>query len=108
MENIAGPAVILSAEKERTHRDQHGGRHLPERAAVRRVRESGKKLARRRSDLSGQALSHGLHYTDIGAAGEYKTIYEAAPLSTLGAPAASDLPDLPARDTWANVRRVGR
>lgn len=107
MENIAGPAVILSAEKNaRTEINMEGVacRNVPRFAEF---RESGKKLAGAGAIYQIKLFSHGLHYTDIGAAGEYKTLYEAAPLSTLSAPAASDLPDLPARDTWANVRELG-
>jgi sugar lactone lactonase YvrE len=99
--------VILSAEKNaRTEINMEGVacRNVPWFAEF---RESGKKLAGAGAIYQVKLFSHGLHYTDIGAAGEYKTIYEAAPLSTLGAPAASDLPDLPARDTWANVRELG-
>ena len=52
-------------------------------------------------------FSHGLHYAAMGDTGGFKTIFEAAPLQTLPEPVASDLPDLPARDAWTDVRTLG-
>lgn len=107
MENIAGPAVVVSAEKNaRTEINMEGVlcRGVPQFAAF---RESGKKLAGPGDPYQVKLFSHGLHYSDIGAAGEYKTLFEAAPLSALPVQVASDLPDLPARDTWVDVRALG-
>jgi len=54
-----------------------------------------------------KTFSHGLHYADIGVVPQITTVFEAAPLATMPLPVASDLPDLPARDTWVNLRDLG-
>ena len=48
-----------------------------------------------------------MSYQDIDAAPQTRQVFEAAPLTSLPAPVASDLPDLPARDTWVNIRALG-
>ena len=54
-----------------------------------------------------KTFSHGLHYSDVGGRPRDQDLFDAAPLAALPPPAASDLPDLPARDTWVNVRELG-
>jgi hypothetical protein len=48
-----------------------------------------------------------LSYADVGATPETKQVFAAAPLAALPSPVASDLPDLPARDAWVNLRTLG-
>jgi sugar lactone lactonase YvrE len=50
---------------------------------------------------------HGLQITDLGADPEIKTTLDSVPLDAAPAPVASDLPDLPARDSWVNVAALG-
>jgi hypothetical protein len=52
-------------------------------------------------------FSHGLHFSDVGAVPRIETLFDAAPAATLPPPIPSDLPDLPPRDTWANLRELG-
>jgi sugar lactone lactonase YvrE len=107
MEDISGPAVIVSLENNpRTEINM-------ENVACRRVpvfasfRESGKKVAGPGSTYEVKTFTHGLGYADIGAAPESRDIFEAAVLSAMPPPVKSDLPDLPARDTWVNIHSMG-
>ena len=54
-----------------------------------------------------KTFSHGLNFADIGAAPEYKDIFDTVALSTLPVVVKSDLPDLPARSTWVNIHSLG-
>ncbi len=107
MEDISGPAVIISLESSaRTEINM-------ENVVCRRVpvfafyRESGKQVAAPAGIYEVKVFSHGLHYDDIGATPRTKDLFETTPLSALPAPVKSDLPDLPARDTWVNIRSLG-
>ncbi len=109
MSDISGPAVIIS--KERSPRTEIN----MENVVCQRVpvfasfRESGKtRLPGAGEIYEVKTFSHGLHYADLGAAGETKTLLDFAKLAALPKPVETDVPDLPARETWANVLTLGR
>src|SRR5450756_1996156 len=62
---------------------------------------------RDRDNYAVRTFSHGLHYSDIGAEPQMKDLFDAAAVAAIPAPVASDLPDLPARDSWVNLRDLG-
>jgi hypothetical protein len=106
MENISGPAVIVSREKsQRTEINM-------ENVVCDRVpwfvslRESGKKFAAPAAMYEVKSFSHGLHFADLGAPGEIRSSFEAVPLRAIPADKI-DLPALPPRDTWVNIRSLG-
>jgi len=70
MENITGPAVIISNEKSaRTEINMENNR-LPRRPpSLRLMRESGKQVAgpQMQTMYTVKTFSHGLHFDDIGA-----------------------------------------
>jgi sugar lactone lactonase YvrE len=107
MEDISGPAAIISLEASpRTEINM-------ENVVCRRVpvfafyRESGKQVSATAGMYEVQAFSHGLHYEDMGATPRIKDVFETTPLTTMPEPVKSDLPDLPPRDTWVNLRSLG-
>ncbi len=107
MENIAGPAVIISNENNpRTEINMENVvcRGVPVFVSY---RESGKKIADAGESYGVRTFSHGLHFKDIGAIPAIQDVYEAAPLSALPEPAKSDIRDLPSMDTWVNLRTLG-
>jgi sugar lactone lactonase YvrE len=71
------------------------------------MRESGKRFAAPAETYLVKAFSHGLSYSDIGAAPRIRTSFDAAALASLPPPTASDLPGLPAPDTWVNLHDLG-
>jgi sugar lactone lactonase YvrE len=106
-ENVAGPAVIVSLETSpRTEVNF-------ENAACRGVatfalfRESGRRLVAPAGTYVVKAFSHGLHYADLGAPGETKTVFDVSPVPALPPPVPSDLAPLPPGETWANARALG-
>jgi sugar lactone lactonase YvrE len=107
MEQIGGSAVIISNEKSfRTEINFENVvcRDVPEFA---RFRDSGKQVKAPGAVYEVKTFSHGLTYADIGAAPEVKTIFDTATLSALPTPVKSDIPDLPAQNTWVNIRTLG-
>ena len=107
MENVSGPAIVVSLENSaRTEINMENVvcNGVPTFAAF---RESGRKVAAPAAMYQVKVFSHGLNYADIGANPEIKDIFESAVLSAMPVPVESDLPDLPARDTWVNIRSLG-
>src|ERR1017187_6085022 len=107
MEDITGPAVIVSLENNaRTEINLENVvcRGVPVFAAF---RESGKKVAAPAGIYEVKVFSHGLNYTDIGGVPATRDVFEASPLPVMPAPVQSDLPDLPPRDSWVNIRALG-
>jgi pectate lyase-like protein/SMP-30/gluconolaconase/LRE-like protein len=107
MENISGPAVIISNENNpRTEINMENVtcRRVPTFAAY---RESGKSISGPAETYSVQTFSHGLQYQDIGSAPAIRDIYETTTLSALPNPVTSDILDLPPIDTWVNIRTLG-
>jgi sugar lactone lactonase YvrE len=107
MEDISGPAVIVSLEKSpRTEINMENV--VCERVPVFALfNESGRKVSAPGKIYEVKAFSHGLNYADIGAAPETRDIFETAALTALPESVKSDLPDLPARESWVNIRALG-
>jgi sugar lactone lactonase YvrE len=107
MEDITGPAIIVSLENNaRTEINL-------ENVVCQRVpvfvsfRESGKKVAAPSGIYQVKVFSHGMNYSDIGDVPAIRDVFEATPLPAMPAPLQSDLPDLPPRDSWVNIRSLG-
>jgi sugar lactone lactonase YvrE len=107
LENVSGPAVIVSLEK--SPRTQVNMENVACRgvATFALFRESGRKIAAPGGTYVVKAFSHGLHYADLGAPGETKTVFDAAPVAVLPPAVPSDLAPLPPGDTWVNARSLG-
>ena len=107
LENISGPAVIVSNEySPRTEINMENVicRSVP---VFVLFRESGKQLAGPHEMYAVKTFSHGLHFDDIAAIPVPKDILDAAPVSTLPPPVKSDIRDLPPMNTWVNIRALG-
>jgi hypothetical protein len=107
MENVTGPALIISNDKNaQTQINMEGV--VCDRVPVFAVyQESGRQVAGPGARYQVRTFSYGLSYQDIGATPQTRQVFDAAPLASLPAPVASDLRDLPARDTWVNIRTLG-
>ena len=84
-EDISGPAVIVSLEgNARTEINMENAtcRRVPVFAAF---RESGRKVAAPGEIYEVKTFSHGLHFSDIGAAPATEDVFEAAPLAAMPA-----------------------
>jgi len=91
MENVSGPAVIISNENNpRTEINMENVtcRRVPTFATY---RESGKSISGPAETYSVQTFSHGLQYQDIGSEPAIRDIYETTILSALPNPVTSDI-----------------
>jgi hypothetical protein len=107
MENITGPAVIISNENNaRTEINMENivCRKVPIFAAY---RESGKRVAAPAEIYEVKVFSHGLQYHDIGTVGAIRNTYESGALNALPRAVKSDILELPPIDTWVNIRSLG-
>jgi len=107
MENVAGPAVIISNENNaRTEINMENVvcRNVPIFASY---RESGKQVAGRGETYDVKVFSHGLHFDDVGAVPSIQDVYETSPLDALPEPVKSDIPDPPPMSAWINIRSLG-
>src|SRR5271170_3831834 len=107
MENISGPAVIISNENSALTEINFESvvcRSVPVFVSY---RESGKSVAGPSEIYQVKTFSHGLHYEDIGAVPGIRDVYDSTPLNTLPEPVKSDILDLPPMGTWINIRDVG-
>jgi hypothetical protein len=107
LENIAGPAVIISNENgRRTEINMENVicRDVPVFASF---REGGKQIAGVRDVYQVKTFSHGLHYGDIGSTPAIQDVFDAVPLGTLPLPVESDIRDLPPMSAWVNIRTLG-
>ena len=107
MENVTGPAVIISNENNaRTEINMENVvcSHVATFAAY---RESGKRVAGPAEMYEVKTFSHGLQYVDLGATPAIHDVYETVTLTALPTPVESDILDLPPMDTWVNIRSLG-
>lgn len=107
LEDVSGPAFVYGLEKSpRTQINLTGltCRNVPVFAVA---RDSGERFAAPGASYAVKTFSHGLSYADIGETPEIKTVFDAVKLAAMPPPAASDLPPLPAADSWVNLRDLG-
>jgi hypothetical protein len=107
MENITGPAIVISNEKNAQTQINMEGVVCDRVPVFAAYQESGRQVAGPGARYEVKTFSYGLSYQDIGAAPQTRQVFDTAPLSALPPPAASDLPNLPARGSWVNIRTLG-
>jgi hypothetical protein len=107
MENITGPAVIISNENNARTEINMENVVCRKVAIFAAYRESEKRLAGPAETYQVKTFSRGLQYADLGATPAIQDVYETAPLVALPVPVNSDILDLPAMDTWVNLRSLG-
>jgi len=106
-DNINGPAITISNENSpRTEINLENiiCRHVP---VFAHLRESDKHIAGDGELYRVKTFTHGLTFSAFNAAPDVKTTYETNKLDTFPAAVPSDIPALPAQDTWVNLRTLG-
>ncbi len=106
-EHISGPAITVS--RSGNARTQVGLENItchdvPELALL---RETGERFAGKGVTYAVDRFTHGLHLGGEGSAREMRTVLNARPVDAPPAPVASDIPPLPASESWVNVRALG-
>jgi sugar lactone lactonase YvrE len=107
IEDVSGPAVVISNERNAQTEINMEGVVCRNVAVFASFTESGRKVAGPSIAYEVKAFSHGLTYDDVGATPAMKDVFETSALRALPPFVKSDLPDLPPRDTWVNVRSLG-
>ncbi len=106
-ENVSGPAVIVSLEASPRTQINFQAAACRGVATFALFRDSGKRLAAPGASYVVRTFSHGLHFEDLGAGAETKTVFDAAAVPSLAAPAPSDLAPLPPIASWTSAARFG-
>ena len=107
LENVSGPAVIISNENNARTQINLENLACEDVPVLARFHGSGKTPAGAGPKYVVKRFSHGLHLDDLGATRRIKTTMTAHEVGALPAPVESDIPDLPPRDTWVNVKTLG-
>ncbi len=107
LENVSGPAVIISNENSARTEINMENVACRSVAVFASYRDSGKQIAGRGEMYEVKTFSHGLHFADIGATPAIQDVYDTVPLTALPKPVKSDIQDLPPMDTWVNIRTLG-
>jgi hypothetical protein len=106
-EDIDGPAIIISNENNahtEISLEDIICRHVPLFADF---LESGKKVDGTGEIYQVKSFTHGLTFAEAGTTSVIKTTYDARAFSTLPAPIPSDIPAVPAENTWVNLHTLG-
>ena len=107
LEEISGPAFVFGVENNPRNEINMEGVTCRDVAVFASLRESGKHFAGPAPNYAVKSFSHGLHYSDLGAVPEIKTVFDATPLGVMPPPVESDLARLPEQQTWVNLRDLG-
>jgi hypothetical protein len=106
-ENVTGPALVISNEYNPCNQinlQNIACQNVPVLAGFRR---SGRKVEGKGRMYVVEQFSHGLHIESLGAKKEIKTTYTAKEVDSLPEPVKTDIPELPACQTWVNVSTLG-
>lgn len=106
-EDLTGPAVIVSNDRglrTEINLEDVVCHQVPTLAMF---RESGSTLPGRGEMYRVNAMTHGLTFDSPSSEGVVKTHYDASSLAAMPAPVASDIPKLPAQESWVNLQTLG-
>jgi hypothetical protein len=107
IENVAGPAIVISNEKNSQTQINMENIICDGVPVFAKYDESGRQVAGPLRRYEVKTFSYGLSYSNMSASPETRQVFETSPLASLPTPFTSDLPDLPARDKWVNIRSLG-
>ncbi len=106
-DQVSGPAIMISNEDNAV--SQISLRHIDCRnvPVLAGYRVSGKKTPGAGNIYRVKNFIYGLQMDGLDAEPVYKTLAETEPLSVFPVPAGKDIPDLPAIQTWVNLKTLG-
>jgi Pectate lyase superfamily protein/SMP-30/Gluconolactonase/LRE-like region len=107
LENVSGPAFVIGNENNPRTEINAENLFCNKVAVFAAFRESGKEMKAPGETYAVSVFSHGFHFRDIGESGEIRSLFETETLASLPKPVHSDIPDLPAMDSWVNIRSLG-
>jgi sugar lactone lactonase YvrE len=106
-ENVSGPALIISNEN--NAHTQINFRNIACKNVPLLVSfiQSGKKIKGKGKLYKVKTFTHGNQIDELGASPKLKTTKELVTLSAFPDPVKSDLPALPAINSWVNLKSMG-
>ena len=107
LQNVSGPAFVFGRERSLCNEINMEDVNCQDVPVFAALRDSGKRFSAPAKTYAVKSFSHGLFYADIGAVPRIETHFDAAPSTTMPPAAASDLPPLPAGNTWVNLHDLG-
>jgi hypothetical protein len=105
--DISGPAVVISNEGSACTEINMEGVACERVPVLARLRESGGEVAGPGPIYLVRSFTHGLHIADVGVDPKIDTTHDIVALNEAPPPVRSDVPDLPDRSGWVNVRELG-
>jgi sugar lactone lactonase YvrE len=106
-ENISGPAVIISNEKNPQTEINMEDSVCDGVPVFAQYQESNRSVPGPGARYKVRSFSYGLTYADVGATPATRQVFDTTPLTRVPAPVASDLAALPSPETWVNIRTLG-
>ena len=106
-ENVSGPAIVISNENNSNNQITFRNVYCQDVPVLAHYTRSNTKTIVSHKTYRVNSYDHGLQMESMVAPAVYKTGIDAVPLASLPDPVASDLPVLPAMETWVNVRTLG-
>ena len=106
-EDISGPAIVISNENNSNNQITFRNidcRNVP---VLAHYAKSNTDTKVNHTIYRVKSYDHGLRMETMTEPARYKTDMDIVPLGSLPAPLPSDLPALPAMETWVNIRSLG-
>ena len=106
-DNVKGPALIISNENNSCNQISLRNidcRNVPVLVNYRRSNTQTMGIG---NIYKVKNYTHGVHIENLAADPEVKTVADIQPLKALPAPAQSDIPALPAMNSWVNIVELG-
>ncbi len=106
-DKVSGPAIIISNEDNAVNQISLRNidcRDVPILASYRRT---GKQTPGAGAMYKVKNFIYGLQMDSLTADPVYKTLQDIAPLTVFPEPAKKDIPELPAMNTWVNIKTLG-
>ena len=107
LENVSGPAIVITNENNSNNQITFRNvycKHVP---TLARYTRSNTYTQVQHQIYHIKAYDHGLQMDSLSAQPEYATSVDVEPLHKMPAALVTDIPSLPAMDTWVNLRELG-
>jgi len=106
-DKVSGPAIIISNEDNAVNQISLRNIDCRDVPVLTSYRRSGKQTPGAGPVYKVRNFIYGLQMDSLGADPVYKTIKDLQPLTIFPEPAKKDIPDLPAMNTWVNIKTLG-
>ena len=107
LDKVSGPAIIISNEDNAMNQISLRNINCRDVPVFASYRRTNKQTAGAGAIYKVKNFIYGLQMDSLNADPVYKTIADMQPLSTFPDPVKTNIPELPAMNTWANLKTLG-